>query len=673
MAMAPDSYDVFLSSGWERDAGRLISTAIEQRGLRVFEDTSRPDEPPDEVLLAHIASALIFVVILSPRSLDRVGDPGNPSELLRRKIAHALKTGRTIIPVIMEGFSYPRELPADIEPLPRIERIGFSELHSAEAISEIILRAAGSLPGGSSLREIAEALEKSKFDAALEKAAALESQIKRYFPKDEELEVLLKAAREREQQLRLDASNESAKKKRESMQKKLERVRPPRVDNDYEPAEGPESGATCADRKPPPAPAPAPSPHAPSQAPALRAEVDFPAPKKSEPLEPPSKAAPEPPAQSSPDWDAATRLGPPSGARLPQAEPSSPPAGPSSRIPPAPPAPTPSAARLPWVRGARGEAGAVTLPLQPVGARLGRVLHTAGRRMATYLRHRTRGHEGTMDPVDCTVFSPSTVAQGDSFLVQVFSHRPEQSETAKKLATEYDQSAERRGFKSLETEIRRGTWLRFHLAIPGLRVNDDLQQITWRGTPQPVQFGVTVPLSAAPGNVIGTVTVDQESIPLGYIKFKLTVRSASEERVPWGFAAVGEAAHRYHKAFISYASEDRLEVLKRVQMLSQLRIGFFQDILSLEPGERWERALYRHIDDSDLFLLFWSTAAKQSKWVLEEVRYAIKRKGNEELAPPEILPVLIEGPPPVEPPQELAHLHFNDRLLYFMAQPPKPS
>ena len=34
-------------------------------------------------------------------------------------------------------------------------------------------------------------------------------------------------------------------------------------------------------------------------------------------------------------------------------------------------------------------------------------------------------------------------------------------------------------------------------------------------------------------------------------------------------------------------------------------------------------------------------------------------------AAPEILPVIIEGPPVVSPP-ELAHLHFNDRLLYFM-------
>ena len=95
-------------------------------------------------------------------------------------------------------------------------------------------------------------------------------------------------------------------------------------------------------------------------------------------------------------------------------------------------------------------------------------------------------------------------------------------------------------------------------------------------------------------------------------------------------------------------------------------VSYFQDLLNLEPGDRWERKLYRHIDECDLFLLFWSTNAKESKWVLEEARYAIKRKGDNEFAPPKIFPVIIEGPPVPEPPKELAHLHFRDYLIYFM-------
>ena len=38
--------------------------------------------------------------------------------------------------------------------------------------------------------------------------------------------------------------------------------------------------------------------------------------------------------------------------------------------------------------------------------------------------------------------------------------------------------------------------------------------------------------------------------------------------------STGETAQRYRHAFISYASTDRREVLKRVQMLARLRIRF---------------------------------------------------------------------------------------------------
>lgn len=267
------------------------------------------------------------------------------------------------------------------------------------------------------------------------------------------------------------------------------------------------------------------------------------------------------------------------------------------------------------------------------------------------------------DPVDCTVFAPPSVSRTASCLIQIFAHRPEHVTTVSGMAKEFDKDAERRGFRSLGMEVARGTKLTFHLTVPGFEVEDAIQSVIWQGTPTLVQFDLTVPYNQNLGDVIGTVMVSYEQIPLGHIKFKITVtqiKQSSAELEPVGFAYV------YRKAFISYASQDRLEVLKRVQMLARLRIKTFQDVLSLEPGVRWEKALYRHIDDSDLFLLFWSSAAKQSEWVMKEVRYALELK-QDDLSPPEIIPILIEGPPPVPPPEELAHLHFNDYFLYLMA------
>ena len=270
------------------------------------------------------------------------------------------------------------------------------------------------------------------------------------------------------------------------------------------------------------------------------------------------------------------------------------------------------------------------------------------------------------DLVDCSVFSPPAVACGDMFLVQVFVHLPEQAEIAKQRAEQFDPDAKQLGVRSLGIPIERGTELTFYLSIPKLEVDDPIQQLIWNGRADSVQFGVTVPLALTQKTVIGTVTVSQNSIPIGHLKFRLLITPAASsnsiEPQP-----VGEIARLYTKAFVSYSSLDRKEVLKRVQGLAITGIEVFQDVLNLEPGDRWEKELYRHIDECDLFLLFWSTAAKESKWVLKEVLYALERQGEDGLHSPEIIPVIIEGPPPVSPPDELQHLHFNDKLLYLIA------
>ncbi|MEH2163854.1 MAG: toll/interleukin-1 receptor domain-containing protein [Nostoc sp.] len=270
------------------------------------------------------------------------------------------------------------------------------------------------------------------------------------------------------------------------------------------------------------------------------------------------------------------------------------------------------------------------------------------------------------DLVDCSVFSPAFVTPDDMFLVQVFVHLPEQVESAKQYAQQFDPEAQQLGVKSLGVPIKRGSELTFNLSIPKLDVDDPIQQLTWNGRADSIQFGVTVPGDITQKTVIGTVTISQNTIPLGHLKFKLSIVSSASSTFK-SPQPVGEVARYYRKAFVSYSSKDRIEVLKRVQGLAVSGIAVFQDVLSLEPGDRWEQELYRNIDECDLFLLFWSTAAKESPWVLKEVLYALERQGSDGLRSPEIIPVIIEGPPLVPPPPELQNLHFNDKLLYLMA------
>lgn len=274
------------------------------------------------------------------------------------------------------------------------------------------------------------------------------------------------------------------------------------------------------------------------------------------------------------------------------------------------------------------------------------------------------------DEVSGTVYAPGQAAQGDSFLVQVFIHLPEQADALDEIAKEADEDAKRRISSKLQKKIKRGTELTFHLQMPGLVIDDDVQSCVWMGEPAWVQFGVTVPEDSKPKNIIGTVTLSEASVPVGHLrfKFKITSTAPSEgeaEATSLEPAPAGNLT-RYQQAFISYASKDRQEVLKRVQMLNVAKVKFFQDLLTLEPGDEWEKLLYEYIDKSDVFFLFWSQAASESEWVKKEVEYAIKRRADKELPDPEIIPVIIEGPPPAKPPAELSSIHFNDKLIYFI-------
>jgi serine/threonine protein kinase len=268
------------------------------------------------------------------------------------------------------------------------------------------------------------------------------------------------------------------------------------------------------------------------------------------------------------------------------------------------------------------------------------------------------------DIVDCTVFEPPSASPGQSILVQVFAHLAKQTEDARALATEFDPGTRRRVFQSLNGIVPRGATLTFELRIRNAKIDEAVQTLVWRGRAESVQFEAVLPTHRTSDTLIGTVLISLDGAPIGHVKFKLDLATApsGNRREP-----VGEIAKRYRSAFVSYASTDRDKVLARVQMLNAVKINYFNDLLELEPGERWWPRLQAAIDECHLFLLFWSSHAKRSIWVRKEVEHALHRQAGDELASPEIRPVIIEGPPPVPPWDELGHLHFNDRVLYFLS------
>jgi hypothetical protein len=268
-----------------------------------------------------------------------------------------------------------------------------------------------------------------------------------------------------------------------------------------------------------------------------------------------------------------------------------------------------------------------------------------------------------MDVVDISAFAPAEAHPETQVLVQVYLHKLRQLADVKERAARKDPDTTYRETATLTTEIPRGGRLGIELGCDGLSIREPLQHLDWLGRPAVVAFTVTVPKQAAGRKFVLTVRVLAGAIPIGRLDFALRIVLPSEAAEP-SPSIQGLSAKRYRYAFFSYSSVDRVEVLKNARLLRALNIDFFQDLLSLEAGQKFEPKLFNEIDKCDLFLLFWSKSAAQSEWVVRETEHALGRQGGAPDADPHIKPIILEGPPVPRPPASLGHLHFNDFITH---------
>ena len=289
--------------------------------------------------------------------------------------------------------------------------------------------------------------------------------------------------------------------------------------------------------------------------------------------------------------------------------------------------------------------------------------------------------QGATEPAtelaDVIAFAPPRAARGQPFLVQVFIGKTgEDEEASRTMAIAADPATAKRAIATLDVALAHGDRIDVRLEAAGLTIDDAQQTLVWRGDPRSVAFLVSAPPDFTPDKALIQARIFRQAIPIGKIAFSLPVEGGSAGDTA---APAGDVSHRYRRAFLSYSSTDRAEVFKRAQALQAAGLEFFVDLDSLRPGEKWEPRLLSEIDQCDLFVLFWSKAARESEWVNKEIAYALERIGKQtppESARPDIQPILIEGPPPPKPPDSLRSLHFNDRFLYMIAaienQPPPP-
>jgi hypothetical protein len=262
------------------------------------------------------------------------------------------------------------------------------------------------------------------------------------------------------------------------------------------------------------------------------------------------------------------------------------------------------------------------------------------------------------NPVDCTVFAPDRLERKQKALLQVFLHTPRDRERAEASALKFDSGTRERGHQSLVLDAPIGTTFAFDAEIEDFDFPERVGTLLWTGKPQSVAFSFFVPGSCKWGQHIGLVRIWKDGTPVGRISFQIEVVRDSRGVLS---RPLGQEARRYHTCFCSYSSLDRIEMLKRAQGLRATGLETFIDVMDLRPGDKWDPKIFAAIDKSDLFVLIWSTNAKNSKWVKRESRYALKRCSNS--GSPDFRPIPIEGPPIPAVPRAMKGYHFNDEFL----------
>ena len=146
--MKDRQYDVFIS--YRRDGGsgmaRLLYDRLTKAGYRVaYDHESLVSGRFDGQILRAISSCRDVVVILSPGALPRTL---SSDSMFRQEIAFALRTERNVIPLMMDGFVFPKKkrndteepLPEDIRPLAMHNGVGAKMEYFDSAFNKLCRR-----------------------------------------------------------------------------------------------------------------------------------------------------------------------------------------------------------------------------------------------------------------------------------------------------------------------------------------------------------------------------------------------------------------------------------------------------------------------------------------------------------------------------------------------------
>lgn len=210
----------------------------------------------------------------------------------------------------------------------------------------------------------------------------------------------------------------------------------------------------------------------------------------------------------------------------------------------------------------------------------------------------------------------------------------------------------RQVIESASTAIPEGGMITASVTLEGVQVNPPSLTLGFYDRWQRFDFKIratTAPLNQA---VNGQLTFTYEGIIIADVPISVFVTTKPDSVAQ----SVEKHVKLYPAIFCSYSHRDT-KIIERVEKAYKaLGLTFLRDVHDLRSGQDWNAELLNMIDRADIFQLFWSSTAAQSKYVQQEWEHALN-KTLVKRGIGFIRPVYWEEPMP-EVPDALGHLHF---------------
>ena len=198
--------------------------------------------------------------------------------------------------------------------------------------------------------------------------------------------------------------------------------------------------------------------------------------------------------------------------------------------------------------------------------------------------------------------------------------------------------------------LTRGTQITVVPLFRGIAFSPERITFTWTQDWHPANFRFRADRRWA--GAVGNGEILIFAGPLIIASLKVSIRFDAQS-TPAYQTQEETSASRYRNIFTSYSHADKRIVLAIRKAYEALGDNSFLDVENLRSGQDWNAALFRAIDRSDIFQLFWSSHSAKSLYVQQEYQYALSHYKYEGF----IRPIYWEMPM-IPPPQEIAHLHF---------------